>query len=70
MQEGATAQLTLQKESVKVMQRLEGLAAQHAAFADRLIAAETRAAGEVSPRGMVTSKQVEGKTTLYRSLNS
>ncbi len=51
-QESAAGQAGLQKESVKMMQRLESLAAQHAAFAERLIAAEARAAGEVSPRGI------------------
>ena len=51
-QESAAGQAGLQKEAVKMMQRLESLAAQHAAFAERLIAAEARAAGEVSPRGI------------------
>ena len=51
-QESLAGQAGLQKEAVRITQRLEGLAAQHAAFAERLIAAEARAAGEASPRGI------------------
>ena len=48
----ASGQAALQKDSVKLTQRLEGLAAQHAAFAERLIAAEARNLGEHSPRAI------------------
>lgn len=47
-----SGQVALQKDSVKLTQRLEGLAAQHAAFAERLIAAEAKNLGESSPRAV------------------
>ena len=51
-QAAAAVQAALQKDAIRTMQRIEGLAAQHGAFAERLIAAEARAAGEVSPRNI------------------
>ena len=51
-QEAGAGQASLQKDSVRLTQRLEGLVAQHAAFAERLIAIEAKSAGEMSPRGI------------------